>query len=240
MVLFTFGLAAAARIILKCEAAHYGFYLLVPGLLCFAVLWGRLLPGWFGNAPSARACGAAMLAALAWAHFLRTQELTRLWYGPGKPTVVHTARGTMSCPTPYKGTVDEAIRFLQDKPPTTKVIVLPEGCGITFLAGCTNPLGLFTYLPIDFSGSYDNAATVKQFGKADPDFILLTARDMREYGANSFIDYAKPVEEWVMANYALVRHFRTERYMVTVMGRNRATTSPAVGDGASTSCFARP
>lgn len=237
MVLLAFGLAASARMFLKCGAEHYGFYLLVPGLMGFAVLWCRLLPDWFtghDGAPGASApatttapllasayiCGIAMLGATAWSHAVTTRQTMDLSYEPGNVTRIATAQGTMICPTMYKGSVDEAVRFLEGKAPAAKVVVIPEGSGITFLAGCTNPLGAHTFLPIDFSGEYGEAAMIRRLTEADPDFIVRVPRDVSEYGKKAFgEDYGKGLVDWVQDHYKPVKQYRTPTFLVVVYAR---------------------
>src|SRR5262249_40207560 len=47
LVFFVFALASLLRILLRCSPEHYGFYLMAPGLLAFAVFWSRTAPGPF-------------------------------------------------------------------------------------------------------------------------------------------------------------------------------------------------
>ncbi len=256
MILFAFGLAALSRMALKCGAEHYGFYLLVPGLAGFAVFWCRLVPKWLTPAQDDRSappphapdgsagaqgltrttassssvsgyvCGLAMLAATTWSHAALTQETMRMVFGRDDLTRITTAQGTMICPAMYKGTIDKVVEFLAAQPPGTRVIVMPEGSGITFLAGCTNPLGVHTFLPIDFSGAYAEPAMIERLEAAAPDFIVLVPRNVEEYGKKAFgNDYAKPVLAWVQAHYRPVKQFRTRTYQVLLLGRRGATSA---------------
>ncbi|MGB9626956.1 MAG: hypothetical protein ACPMAQ_19045, partial [Phycisphaerae bacterium] len=256
MILFAFGLAALARMALKCGAEHYGFYLLVPGLAAFAVFWCRLVPQWLTSTRNGRGaprphapdgfagagaitgtracswgvsgyvCGLAMLAAATWSHAALTQETMRMVFGRDNLTRVATPWGTMICPAMYKGTIDKVVGFLAAQPPGTKVVVMPEGSGITFLAGCTNPLGVHTFLPIDFSGEYGEPATIRRLEAAAPDFIVLVPRNVEEYGKKGFgNDYARAVLDWVQANYRPVKQFRTRTYQVLLLGRRGATSA---------------
>jgi hypothetical protein len=252
MVLCAFGLAAASRMILKCGAEHYGFYLLVPGLIGFAVLWCQLVPvalagregaavgmadseAGHGNgaapaAPRARSrmlapyvCGIVMLAGTAWSHASLTQRTMQLVFGSDDLLRIATPQGTMVCPAMYKGTIDKLVEFLRAEPAGTKVVVMPEGSGITFLAGCTNPLGVHTFLPIDFSGAYTDSAMVERLTEASPDFIILVPRNVEEYGKKAFgNDYGKPVFEWMQANYRPAKQFRTRTYQLFVFGKRGA------------------
>lgn len=248
IVLFTFGLAALARRVLRCDADHYGFYLTVPAILGFAVFWCRLVPaavtalrysrdessaeetGKGGSAEvqsntpessvTAYACGIAILLGLAWAH----QSVTRLVIQEAFPerefALIRTPQGTMPCQAVYQGVVDETVRYLQTRPARTKVVAFPEGAAISFLAGCSNPLGMHSYLPLDFTGGRNDADLIRRLFVAQPDVILLLSRSMAEHGSIGFgVDYAATVLEWVKVNYRESEHFRSPSYEVTIYER---------------------
>lgn len=231
LVLAAFGLAGLSRMVLKCGAEHYGFYLLVPGLIGLAVLWGRLLPRFVSRigtregtasrpALTATACGVCVLVSIALSHFLETRRTAAAYYLADGPRTVTTSRGAMALFAPYAGSVDEAVRFLAEQPPQTRVVVVPEGAAITFLAGCTNPLGVHTFLPLDFSGAYDDAHMAERLTAADPDFIVRTARDVNEYGSKGFgVDYARETLGWIQTHYRPAKQYRTRQYMVVIYAR---------------------
>ena len=73
------------------------------------------------------------------------------------------------------------------KPPGTRVVVLPEGVAITFLAGCVNPLGVHTFFPYEFHGLYDDPSTARRLEEARPELVLTTTRPVEEYGARGLI-----------------------------------------------------
>jgi len=220
IVLTVYGLAGAARMVLRCGAEHYGFYLLVPGLLGFAAIWTRWIPRWLGARAGVMPVtgylgGVGMLAGLTVAHAVQTTRSARLYYSAGEPVRIEAARGTMACLGVYVGTVDEAVRFLQQSP-GARVVVIPEGAGITFLAGCDNPLGVHTFLPIDLCGAYSAERIVQRLAEVRPDFIVLNARDVSEYGQRG-LAYARTVTDWVSRHYTVVRDFRTKTFLVRVL-----------------------
>jgi hypothetical protein len=127
--------------------------------------------------------------------------------------------------------VDEAIRFMSTLPATTKVVVLPEGSAITFLAGLTNALGMHTFLPLDFSGSYDEPAIIARLAAADPDYILFSPRSAEEYGKQGLgLDYGLQLMEWVQDHYILVKELRTRYNAVCILGKP-VPTLPASAQG---------
>jgi len=227
IILCAFALALMSRMGLRVGTEHYGFYLLVPGVMTIAVIYCRDVPAlvrslWGGNGVAPYAVGIVLLTTIGVVHGLRTQEVAALAYGPGATPRVVTPHGSMPCLQTYRGTVDEAIRLLGTQPPSTKVVVIPEGAGITFLAGCTNPLGVHTFLPIDFAGTYDDAMMVERLQETKPDFIVLTARDTSEYGPRQLgVDYGVAVLKWIEAqHYVVAQRLDSPAYRVLILRRN--------------------
>ncbi|HSW45548.1 MAG TPA: hypothetical protein VLM89_08250 [Phycisphaerae bacterium] len=234
MLLAAFALASAARIVLRCGAEHYGFYLMLPGLLALAVIWSRIRPNPAGTraAVSSRVCVGLALCALALSHAWNTSRTVESVFGRGEPRRVHTAAGTLPCRNIYVGSVDKAVRFLTGMPADTKVVVMPEGAGMTFLAGLTNPLGMHTFLPLDFSGAYDEPAVIRRLAAADPDYIVFNSRGVGEYGKRGLgLDYGLDVVRWVEDRYAVVQNYQERRYAVVIFGRPPSTRSASAPAG---------
>jgi hypothetical protein len=227
VLLFGFALACLVRTPLRAGAEHYGFYLFAPAVMALGVLLCRSVPSLVARRPGRASgapalAGATLLLTLAATHAWKTREVASAWYGPGETPRVRTAHGSLPLLAAYRHTVDEAVRFLSERPPQTKVVVLPEGVGITFLSGCTNALGVHTYLPVDFCGAYDDPAMVRRLQEAAPDYIVFNSRDLSEYGKRAFgLDYAVAVAAWVNEHYRLVRDFHTKAYVVRILERVR-------------------
>ena len=225
IILFGFALVPLARMMLRTVAGHYGFYLLVPGLIAWGVFWCGMIPVTLAVKPlrrsrSAYVAAVLMMAAITFTHANATRETAAFWYGPGDPIHVRTASGSIPCVRVYQQTVDEAVRFLSELPPTTTVVVIPEGVAITFLAGLSNALGAHTFLPVDFCGGYDDAAMTHRLQAAAPEYVVLNSRDVQEYGARGIgVDYGMQVASWISANYGVVRDFRTDAFRVVVFKR---------------------
>lgn len=217
IVLLAFGLAAMLRMGLSCSAVHYGFYLVIPGLLGLVVVVCELGPlmmqRWSGEGCwSPLVCGVALLAGLGVLHFFNRAAFMAFMYPQPSELMVRGPRGTMMMGAIYLGAGDRAVSFLSTRPRGTKVVVLPEGSAITFLSGCDNPLGVHTYLPPDFSGSYDDAGIVARVAAADPDYVLFDSRDVREYGMTAFgTDYGIPLAEWASERYVPIAEYLSER-----------------------------
>ncbi len=217
-----FGLGALPRILLRAGAEHYGFYLLAPGLVALAALLAGEWPRRVGAAGRAvvGATATAFLLAAAVGHAAGSAEAARTAYGPAGPALASGPRGSLPLPVPYVGTVDEAVRFLAGQPRESRVLVLPQGVGITFLAGLQNALGSHQFMPLDFGGGWDQPQLVARLEAAPPDFVVVTAADTREFGKQGFgIDYGLELARWISTRYAPVQAWRSPYYQVTVLAR---------------------
>jgi hypothetical protein len=230
-VLWAFALGALPRIILRAGAEHYGFYLLVPGLVAFAVFWCHELPGLLGpqGRRAATTVGAAMLLAATLSHGAQTRKTAAFTYGSGPLVQAGTRRGALPVPVPFVGTVDEAVRFLEQQPPGRRVLAVPQGVGLFFLAGLDNALGLHTLLPVDLGGvDYSEANVIRSLEQRPPDLVVVTKPDTSAYGKQGLgLDYGMDLAGWISARYAPLKSFRTPYYSVMVLGpREPAAPDP--------------
>jgi len=206
VVLFVFALASLARMPLRASAELYGFYQLVPGLAAFVVICLGCLPVAvsFGRPqvrPNVRGFASILLVAILAVHAYRSWQVYRQI-----TRVISTPRGTMTIlGGPYGAVLAEAVEYLRTLPRESEVVVVPEGAGLTFFAGLTNPLGIYTFLPVDFVGSYDDEGMVRRFAAADPEYVVFVPRDVREEGYKGFgIDYALPLARHILSCYEQV------------------------------------
>jgi len=223
LVLLAWALAAVLRLGLRCSATHYGFYLAVPALLALAVVGCNLLPRRCGDDSRAiaTAAGVALLAALTARHAIRRYQFEAIRYPQPDAQVVRGPRGALIVANPpYLGSVDRAVQYLSRQPAGTRVVVFPEGCAMTFLAGCDNALGVHTFLPIDFSGAFDESAIIARLSADPPEVVLVTSRSLNEYGARIFgEDYAQRLAVWIAEHYEIVETCQTRVYGVRIMRR---------------------
>ncbi len=75
------------------------------------------------------------------------------------------------------------------------------------LTGTEAPSRWYTLLPGYLSPAGEDAY-IAGLNRAAPDYILLTARNSFEYGADYFgIDYDQKIHHWIESNYRVVREF---------------------------------
>lgn len=226
LVFLAFAFAMLGRMLTKTVSYHYGFYMLPPALGAFGVLLFRWLPGllpWRARAePVLLLAGLGVLAGLAWKHYDTSSELYR-----HHTLVLDGPRGRMRVPASMEAQA-EAFRFLCAQPPDTRVLVLPKGEGLTFLAGLDAPYGMHHYHPPAFGGSYSPEAVLARWQAAPPDVILLLPVDlMKEFGSRGFgQDYAEPCLAWIKANY--------QPHRIGPAGRHVLLLTPAAKTGSDT------
>ncbi len=224
-VLIVFAMAAMLRMGLDCSAEHYGFYLMAPGFLALVVVacavWPASLRRVTGKpAVTAQLCGVALIIGLATLHVRKRAFAMSILYPQAEQQLVRGPRGEMIIAANYLGAGDRAVSFLSSRPRGTKVVVLPEGSAMTFLSGCDNPMGVHTYLPPDFSGTYDESGIVARVSAASPEYFLFDSRAVTEYGKVAFgEDYAGALEAWVGERYQVIETFTGRSFGVRVLGR---------------------
>jgi hypothetical protein len=225
LTLLAFGLAALARVVLHAVAEHYGFYLVIPAVAACGAWIGGTLPGLLppsGRGPAA-VLAAVWLAVVGATHALDTHLTAVRTYGAVTPAVVRSVRGALPLPVPYVGVVDSAVRYLETQPRGSRVLAVPHGVGIAFLAGLQNALGVHALLPPDVAGGYDDARLIADLERNPPDFIVYTSADTSEYGKRGFgVDYAVDLALWIEARYERRDHWRNNSYYVAVLGRKPA------------------
>jgi hypothetical protein len=200
LILWVFVLGCLCRIPLKAGAFHYGFYLIPVGLVGFAAFWFEYLPLALQRGRKlCVAAGAAVLLTLTFAH----------WRESARVYALHTdelvaPRGHMRLLAPTGKWYAETIRVLRSFSPETKVLVIPQGAGLTFFSERRNPYSFHTLSPIDLCGSFDESGILKRLRSDPPDVIVLLKADAAEFGARGFgLDYGLDIATWIEREYQL-------------------------------------
>ncbi|MCK6473726.1 MAG: glycosyltransferase family 39 protein [Planctomycetes bacterium] len=201
LLLWAFTLGACARTPLRVVAFHYGFFLLPVGLVALAWAFGAWLPR--EKAPAhrrrlARFAGCGMLLGLIFAH----ARISHGWYGAHK-IEYESPRGRLRLVDYHLGLpVGDAqkrtLQLLETLPPGTKVLALPQGLGLNFFTGHANPYAMFSYLPMEWSGSWDDQKIVAMWAANPPDVVLRMNYGI-EHGVFG-IHYAQEPWEWLRAH----------------------------------------
>jgi hypothetical protein len=211
------------RVVLRAGAEHYGFYLCVPAMLVLVIWWSREWPlvvaRFGGHSKAVYAGGIAVLLAIGGVHATAAVRNDRRDYG-AEPARVSTPMGTLPLLSTYAGTVDRAVDELRRIAADETVVAIPEGVPIEFLAGARNPLGIFSFLPQDFSGRDDEQTVLQRLIDARPEFVVFNSRDLSEYGKRQLgVDHAAALVKWVAVHYSIVASYHTRAFSVVIMRR---------------------
>ena len=201
-VLSLFSFLVALRIIFFVYASHYGFYILVPGLIVYHVFFFRTLPQVTRNKFLTAAFYAGftlVLLVLMADHF----QLSKAFYQQ-KTLGVPSPKGELSVRADRHGEgVRELVDLFRNKTPkNATVVVFPEGLMINFLAERQNPLYYYSFLPQDMVRESVEQAMVDDIALKKPDYVVVLQRSVAEYGSRGFgIDYGKKILAYIVKNY---------------------------------------
>jgi hypothetical protein len=214
LTFWLFSLACTMRILLKTAMFFYGFYLLIPGLICFGLLWFCYLPrlvcwpGWGLKLCSVGVFIGVIAAHVDIANFLNSWREHR----------IHTPFADLKVLTIFRGVAEgrcqsEAIRLLSTLPKESRVLAIPVGLGLTFCAGLENPYRSGEYTAIEMNGRYSDIALLRRLQANEPDLIVRTRDVGNEFGVFG-LDYAQQTWAWIVANYEPCALIGQHDYMV--------------------------
>lgn len=198
LLIWIFALGAMSRIPLRVTAHHYGFYLLPGALIALGLLFFDYLPRFAAAGEWARIAtsvvgGAYFLGAVVPHAAYSSQQY-------GRHTVeLSSPRGRLWLADPFAA---KAVRFLSRFPAGTRVLVIPQGAGLVFFSGTTGADGMFSHLPMEFFGRYDDAGVLARWKARPPDVVVWYRQEMSEFGYLGFgDDYAEACGKWLRENY---------------------------------------
>ncbi len=212
------------RIILNVQAGHYGFYLLVPGVILYYVFFLRLLPDIL-NYKNPVFYGISVILFV----FLAVNHLSVYRYIYRQQSLkIETARGTFyGFDNNREIRCKDLIEFLiKNTRENETLVVMPEGVTINFLSGRDNPLYYYHFLPYDLLRTEVEKDVISRLKKKNPDYIAIVQRSTAEYGYPSFgIDYGQQLFKWINENYGEIklfgpRPFTTNDFGIVLLKRN--------------------
>lgn len=199
IILWVFVLGCLSRIPLRSGPEHYGFFLMPVPFLALGVFLFRYVPDMlharsWTKAPF-QSASAGMIVGITLAVFLVSRNLYALHQTP-----LDTQRGRLILMS--DGLEPALVRFLSTFPPTTRVVVVPQGAGLTFFSGLKGNDAIFAYLPMEMIGEYADDALVNRWQNYPPDLIVLLRQDLSGLGFRGFgIDYGIHSSSWIFSNY---------------------------------------
>lgn len=223
-----FAAALLGRLGLAVQLHHYGFVLTMPAFLLSAVLTLFVLPRLLqqrgvGDGLITRAVAGGFLAACLAVHLQTT------FYHHGKKTQPVGPPGdhmlTYAAPwSPVGGVLAETAAGLATLSPTgATFLVLPEGVTLNYWLRRENPTAFLAFDPYYLAACGGESAVVMELERRPPDFVVVTRRDMSEYGVGWFGEdpnYGRRIMTWVAQRYEVAQAFGDwEDFGVVVLKR---------------------
>lgn len=215
LLLFLISLFTIAKIFFKALPFDYGFYLLVPALICYFFFFLKflrdlLLTVFVKVRPAAL---NLLLAAFFLSGIIPYWNLSLKMYGL-RSRKIETMRGALFQRSNEKNlAVYSLLNYLKlNTLENSTLVVLPEGASINFLANRDNPLKDYNFLP-PFVRFVGDDLIISEFSRAQIDYIAIVGRDTSEYGFSFFgVDYAVKLAAWIRQNYREVGYFVAEPF----------------------------
>lgn len=208
-------IAMMARMVLNGRLFHFGFYqAAIAGTLVPAILVGEG-PGWSDGSRAGRVIFATITAGLLLPGLATLSRLSIQKY-QGKTVSIEGGRDRLLVESPYEigsavllSGIAEALRQM---PAGQSLLVLPEGQGLNYLARMRSPLAPFFFYSASTEGGREHVL-VEQLDKRPPEWVVLTARDLTEYGIQRYGESAghgKELVDWVQSRYDSCGRFGTD------------------------------
>jgi hypothetical protein len=207
LLLGVLGAAMMLRMALNGRFNHYGFYqAAVAGMVVTATLFADW-PARAAGGRRGRLIATAVVFALvaAWAGRLAVRSSSAYGWqtypvGRDSDRMFFQPPDSMS----VAGVVGTAAEFAaRNIGPAEKLLVLPEGLTVNYLARRQAPPGPDSYFAAYLKDGSE-AAYVRQFMRAPPEWVLVISRDLREHGVDRYGEspgHGELLLRWVRANY---------------------------------------
>jgi hypothetical protein len=208
MAVSLFSFLVLVRMVFHVWAGHYGFYLIVPGLIMYYFFFLRFLPSLFRDS-SIRLFitgGFIVLNILC----IVTYVKIGFYHYAQRSLKVTTPHGTMIFPNeePFLSCIQFMEYIERSVKPGETMSVFPEGVGLNFLTGLRNPLTYYYYDPLSMGVPGVTAHVIDQLDREKVTYAVLLQRDMSGYGSSSFgRDYATDIMSYINANYILLKQW---------------------------------
>jgi len=88
------------------------------------------------------------------------------------------------------------------------LVVFPEGASLNYFTGIANPTAYTLFLPPEIRSAAMEERMVAELERAAPRWVVITSRDVREFGAGRFgVGYGLRLRRWIGDHYVLERTF---------------------------------
>ncbi len=239
-VLSLFAFLLLAKTFLAVRLFDYGFALAMPAALVLSAAALREVPAAarrLGGCPlTAKTLAAApiLLFTLLLADQSRTVYRHMTWpVGTGPDRFLTFSPETRE----YGPIFDQALEaIVETVPEDAGLVAFPEGAMVNYLTRRRNPAKWFDFTPVLVS--MDEARMHADLEAARPEYVVLVERPTEEFGAANFgADYGLELRDWIVRNYAPVRHFGARLFSfrgfgLTIARRSDLGEAPSAAGGA--------
>ncbi len=207
------------RMLLFSRAAHYGFYLLVPGMIVYHIFFLKLLPRWIKAKNNRGFFGAAFLCVFA--VFAAEHWGISSYCYKNRTHETSTPRGTIyTFNVSRENNTGLLIDYIiKNTPEHSSLAVFPEGVIVNFLSQRRNPLRLHCYIPSNLIKRGITEELITGIEREKIDYIVINQRNCIEFGYPVFgRDYGRPLWEYIKQNYLLLKTFGPFPYTTDEFG----------------------
>ncbi|MBU4313085.1 MAG: glycosyltransferase family 39 protein [Candidatus Omnitrophica bacterium] len=206
MAFSVFSVLTMTRMLFAVKAEHSGFYLLVPGMLCYYFFFLKVIPEIFTKTQMRAFYGFAF--AILSAAFIITPTTFSFYMYKYRTLEISSPRGTMRVRPGYYR-CKQLLDYLNEKTgPSATLVVFPEGSTLNFLSARVNPLHQHSYLPLWFSDPDNEEEVINGLEDNDVTYVAIVRRDTSDYGAARFgIDYAQGIMSYLANHYVSEKQF---------------------------------
>lgn len=194
------------RMLFNVWAGHYGFYLLVPGMLCYYIFFLEIIPGMF-RAARIRDFYRFGFVIVSISFILSHAAISFYMYR-NSTLEINSPRGSIKVfPIYYK--YKQLLDYISNNTdPSDSLIVFPEGLTLNFFSMRKHPSYCCSFLPTDFYNPDTEKKVIKDLEDKRVPYIAIITRYTAEFGPARFgIDYARGLMEYIAGHYVIERQF---------------------------------
>jgi 4-amino-4-deoxy-L-arabinose transferase-like glycosyltransferase len=198
-------LFAALRVIAGIKPLGYSIYYAMPLFLVFVIAISRCI-----KAATPQLSDDRQRRLVNYLLAAEAVMLAMICISPAnqRPATLQTSWGDIHLEQEDASVAQQILAFISEqKHQGRRVAVLPEAPILYALTGTEAPSRWYNLLP-GFVSPAQEDTYISDLNRASPDYILLTSRKTREYGANYFgIDYNQKIYYWIESNYRVAGQF---------------------------------
>ena len=207
LTLFVISFLMDLRILLKANPLKYGFYLLIPSLICYFIFFLKILKDFLVRHTKMPKELFQVLLIIFFAFLIIPYWLISSRLYELKGLKVMTSRGDIAHWSNIM-----TVRFwetnkylLENTALDDKVVVFPEGASINFFSNRENPLKYYHFLPFDLQ-RVGEGKIISQLISYNVKYIVIVNRPAEDYVYLWFgVHYGKKLSSWIYDNYDVVK-----------------------------------